>query len=188
MTAIVKTSVRERLIDIAGDLFYLYGLRAVSVDKIVDAAGTTKVSFYRHFASKDLLVVAYLERRAQLERTGVTAAINLSDGDVDASLRMIAEQTGLAACGPGFRGCAFINAAAEYPDPSSAVRAVVSAHREWYRSTFESLLAPLALTDAAATAEDLLLVRDGAMVAGYLDEPATLAAKFLRAARAVIPH
>jgi AcrR family transcriptional regulator len=144
------------------------------------------VTFYRHFQSKDDLVVAYLERRAALERDGISAAIALCEGDVDATFRFISEQTGIIACRPGFRGCPFINAAAEYPDPESPVRKTIDTHRGWYRSTFRELLSPLELPDVAAAVEGLMLVRDGAMVAGYLDDPDTLTNAFLRGCRAVI--
>ncbi|MEU6859333.1 TetR/AcrR family transcriptional regulator [Glycomyces sp. NPDC046736] len=178
--------MRERLLEAATELFYAQGLRAVSVEKVIEKAATTKVTFYRHFKSKDDLIVAYLGRRAQLERDGVDAAIAHGNGDVDATLRLIAEQIGMLACAPGFRGCPFINAAAEYPDPESAVRRVVDAHRDWYRSAFERLVSPLAPAHPGEAAEDLMLIRDGAMVAGYLDEPGTLAASFLRSGRAVV--
>ncbi len=186
MIATVQGSMRERLIEAANELFYAQGLRAVSVDKVIDRAGTTKVTFYRHFQSKDDLIVAYLESRAELERNGVDAAIAHGDGDVDASLRLMAGHTGMMACEPGFRGCPFINAAAEYPDPDSAVRKVVDAHRGWWVSAFERLVAPLGLVDPAAIAEDLLLLRDGVMVAGYLGDPTKIAASFLRSCQAVI--
>lgn len=178
--------MRERLVAAANELFYAYGLRAVSVDKVIELAGTTKVTFYRHFQSKDDLVVAYLEHRAAIERAGIGAAIAQSGGDVDAAFRLIAEGTGIVACSPGFRGCPFINAAAEYPDPDSLIRKTVDTHRRWYRKMFRELLAPLGLPDAAAVVDDLMLIRDGAMVAGYLDDPTTLAASFLRSCRAVI--
>ncbi|GAB2464972.1 TetR/AcrR family transcriptional regulator [Promicromonospora xylanilytica] len=186
MIATVQGSVRDRLIEAANELFYAQGLRAVSVDKVIDRAGTTKVTFYRHFQSKDALIVAYLESRAELEREGVDAAIAHGDGDVDATLRLMAEGTGAAACTPGFRGCPFINAAAEYPDPDSAVRKVVDAHRAWWASAFVRLVAPLEPADPAAVADDLMLLRDGVMVAGYLGDPARIAASFLRSCQAVI--
>jgi AcrR family transcriptional regulator len=181
-----KMSVRDRLIDAATELFYGAGLRAVSVDKVIERAGTTKVTFYRHFKAKDDLVVAYLERSAARERQGVDAAIAAAAGDVSVALEGVGNLIGSAACRPGFRGCAFINAAAEYPDPTSGPRQAVSAHRAWYRRVFEELVAPLSLPDPAAVAEDLMLLRDGAMVAGYLDDPARLAASFVRSSRAVI--
>ncbi|MFC8799468.1 TetR/AcrR family transcriptional regulator [Promicromonospora sp. NPDC057138] len=186
MIATVQGSMRERLIEAANELFYAQGLRAVSVDKVIDRAGTTKVTFYRHFQSKDDLIVAYLEFRAEQERNGVDAAIAHGDGDVDVSLRLMADHTGKAACTPGFRGCPFINAAAEYPDPDSTVRKVVDAHRAWWASAFERLVAPLELADPGAVAEDLMLLRDGIMVAGYLGDPVRIAASFLRSCQAVI--
>ncbi|MEV4296433.1 TetR/AcrR family transcriptional regulator [Microbispora rosea] len=182
----MNSPMRERLIEAATELFYAQGLRAVSVDKVIDLASTTKVTFYRHFKSKDDLVVAYLERRAALERDGIGEAIKQGDCDVDVTLRAISEAIGIIACAPGFRGCPFINAAAEYPDPDSPIRKAVDAHRRWNKTAFEQLIAPLGIADAAEVADDLMLIRDGAMVAGYLDKPAKVAASFLRSSRAVI--
>ncbi|WP_348788952.1 helix-turn-helix domain-containing protein [Leifsonia sp. NPDC080035] len=181
----MKTSMREALIEAATELFYADGLRAVSVDKVIEKAGTTKVTFYRHFKSKDDLVVAHLERRAEQERAGITAAIEAAGGDPDRTFQLIAQQLGTMACEQGFRGCPFINAAAEYPDAASAVRIQVDAHRAWCKTTFADIVRPLGLDDPAATADDLMLIRDGAMVAGYLDDADALAASFLRSARAL---
>ncbi|MQM25897.1 TetR/AcrR family transcriptional regulator [Glycomyces albidus] len=186
MITTVKTSMRDRLVEAAMQLFYASGLRAVSVDKVIEAAATTKVTFYRHFKSKDDLVVAYLERRAALEREGIGAAIAHGGGDPESVLRLIAEALGVIACEPGFRGCPFINAAAEYPDPESPVRKAVDEHRRWCKRTFAELVAPLRPADPGAVADDLMLLRDGAMVAGYLDEPEAVAASFLRSGMAVI--
>jgi AcrR family transcriptional regulator len=185
MIEAVKVSMRERLIDAATELFYAEGLRAVSVDKVIERASTTKVTFYRHFKSKDDLVVAHLERRAELEREGIDAAIAHAAGNPDRAFELIAEQLGTMACEPGFRGCPFINAAAEYPDPASAVRQTVDVHRAWCKAAFAELVGPLGLPDPGAVADDLMLIRDGAMVAGYLDDRATLAASFLRSSRAL---
>ncbi|RMB87641.1 TetR/AcrR family transcriptional regulator [Streptomyces shenzhenensis] len=184
----VKVPVRERLLETASELFYAHGLRAVSADKIIERVGTTKVTFYRHFRTKDDLVVAYLEQRAALERRGVGEAIARADGDIDTALRLISEEIGAMACGPGFRGCPFINAAAEYPDPDSPVRQVVDAHRTWCKKAYEQLVAPLGLPAQATVADDLMVLRDGAMVAGYLGEPAVAADSFLRGCRAMIRH
>ena len=181
----VKVSMRERLVDAATELFYADGLRAVSVDKVIDRAQTTKVTFYRHFKSKDDLVVAHLERRAELERHGITAAITHAEGSADRAFQLISEALGTMACEAGFRGCPFINAAAEYPDPLSAVRRTVDEHRAWCKSAFAEIVGPLNLPDPGAVADDLMLIRDGAMVAGYLDDRDTLAASFLRSCRAV---
>jgi len=186
MITAVKESPRDRLIAAASELFYATGLRAVSVDKVIEAAGTTKVTFYRHFKSKDDLVVAYLQHTAALEQREVSAALARSGSDVPAALESLGGLIGFLACRPGFRGCAFINAAAEYPDADSGPRQVVDQHRAWYRETFAELATSLDLPDPAATAEDLLLLRDGAMVAGYLGEPERVASSFARSAKALV--
>jgi AcrR family transcriptional regulator len=178
--------MRDRLLEAATELFYAQGLRAVSADKIIERVGTTKVTFYRHFRTKDDLIVAYLEQNAAIERHGVGEAIAKADGDVDTAFRFIGEEIGKAACSPGFRGCAFINAAAEYPDPESSVRRVVDTHRAWYWTTFDQLIAPLDLPDQATATETLLLLRDGAMIAGYLGDPSGTTDAFLRGCHAVI--
>jgi AcrR family transcriptional regulator len=176
--------VRERLLAAADELFYAHGMRAVSADKIIDRVGTTKVTFYRHFRTKDDLVVAYLERRAAGERAGVEAVFAAAGGDAETALRLMSAGLGEMACEPGFRGCPFINAAAEYPDPESSVRRIVDTHRAWWKKSFEDLVAPLGLP--AHTGDDLMVLRDGAMVAGYLGEADVAAGSFLRAGLALI--
>jgi AcrR family transcriptional regulator len=189
MIGSVKTSMRDRLVDAATELFYAEGLRAVSVDKVIERAGTTKVTFYRQFKSKDDLVVAHLELRAQQERDAVTGAMEAGGGDPDRVFQLLAGGLGALACEQGFRGCPFINAAAEYPDPESSVRKTVDTHRTWWREAFRSIVEPWKLEDPSGVADDLMLIRDGAMVAGYLDDPERVASSFLRSARALTgPH
>jgi AcrR family transcriptional regulator len=178
--------VRDRLLAAADDLFYAHGIRAVSADRIIERVGTTKVTFYRHFRTKDDLVVAYLERRAAAEREGVGAVIAAAGGDVDTALRMFSEGLGAMACGPDFRGCPFINAAAEHPDAEGPVRRIVDAHRGWWKKMYEDLVTPLGLPEPAALANDLMVLRDGAMVAGYLGEGEAAAESFLRGSLALI--
>lgn len=173
MITTVSSPVRDRLVEAATELFYAQGLRAVSVDKVIDRAGTTKVTFYRHFKSKDDLVVDYLERMAAQEREGIGAAVARGDGDVDAALRSVSETLGTMACSPGFRGCPFINAAAEYPDPGSPVRRAVLAHREWLEATVTEAFRRAGHPDPLSAGRHWVVLRDGAMVAAYLDDPDT---------------
>lgn len=185
MIETMKTPMRQRLLTAASELFYAEGLRAVSVERIIERAETTKVTFYRHFSSKEELILAYLDGQAATERAGIGAAIEAAAGSPDVGFQAIAGTLAQMADDPAFRGCPFINAAAEYPERDSPVRRAVKQHREWCTAAFAELIAPLDLPDPGATATDLMLLRDGAMVAGYLDEPAALAASFLRSARAV---
>src|ERR1039457_3577722 len=163
-----KVPMRERIVEAATELFYAQGLRVVSAEKIIAQVGITKVTFYRHFPTKDDLIVACLERRAQWERDAIADAI------------------GVQVCSPGFRGCPFINAAAEYADPEHPVRRVVDAHRRWFRQTIQDLLDEISVPDPARVADQMVMLRDGAMVSGYLSDPSAVADALYMAGRAII--
>lgn len=184
----MNTPMHQRLVEAASELFYAQGLRAVSADKIIEKVGTTKVTFYRHFRTKDDLVVAYLKLRAEQERDGIAGALTQAADDPDLALRLISEGYSAVACTPGFRGCPFINAAAEYPDPASAVRQVVDEHRAWFHGLFLKILAPLDLAEPDAVADQLMLMRDGALVAGYLADPASVGPSLYNGWRAVVSY
>ncbi|WP_415854577.1 TetR/AcrR family transcriptional regulator [Sinomonas sp. G460-2] len=153
--------------------YYAQGIRATSADRIIEQVGITKVTFYRHFRSKSDLVVAYLEKQAAAERDWMKNA--RSNGDPIESLRALATGIGSASCSPGFRGCPFINAAAEFSDPDDPVRATVDTHRSWTLDQFAAVAAEAEVSDVESTAKQLMILRDGAMVNGYLGQPETVA-------------
>ena len=161
-------ATRERILAVANELFYAQGIRATSADRIIEDVGITKVTFYRHFRTKSDLVVAYLEAQSAAERGWVTSVRTI--GDPLGSLRALAAGIGAASCQPGFRGCAFINAAAEFSDPHDPVRSVVDAHREWFYREFVAIAAEASAKDAESVGRQLMLLRDGAMVSGYLND------------------
>jgi AcrR family transcriptional regulator len=175
---------RNRILDAATALIYANGIRGTSADRIIEQAGITKVTFYRHFPTKTDLVVAYLERQAALERGAFDSARD--DTDALRSLENIAGMIGTASCLPGFRGCAFINAAAETPDADDPVRIVVDAHRRWTRDVFAGIAADAGIADVDSVAGQLLMLRDGAMVNGYLNDPDKVAETLRVACLAVI--
>lgn len=177
--------VRDRILDAASELFYARGIRAISADKIIERSGITKVTFYRYFRTKDSLVVACLERQAAWER-GALDGLRRSSSDDAQALRRFAAAIGAESCKPGFRGCAFINSAAEYSDPEGPVRKVVAQHRDWYRATFAGMLGRIGVNDPARAADEVMMLRDGAMVAGSLDEPSRVGGALERAIFAVI--
>ncbi|MGH3252446.1 MAG: TetR/AcrR family transcriptional regulator [Trebonia sp.] len=189
MTAAVgaapRVPMRERIVETATELFYAQGLRAVSAEKIIAQVGITKVTFYRHFPSKEDLIVACLERRAQWERDAIDQA-RQAGSDAPDTLQIIAQAIGAETCRPGFRGCPFINAAAEYADPDHPVRRAVDVHRRWFRQTLQDLLDETGMPNSALTADQLVMLRDGAMVSGYLSDPATVADALSNGIRAII--
>ena len=167
------SATRARILAAADELFYAHGIRATSADRVIEQVGITKVTFYRHFRTKGDLVVAYLEQQAAGER-GWMESVRRPD-DPLGSLRELAAGIGTASCRSGFRGCPFINAAAEFPDPADPVRVTVAAHRSWTLGTFAAIAADAGVDDVDATARQLMMARDGAMVNGYLDDPSSVA-------------
>ena len=176
------SEIRERILRRASSLFYTEGIRAVSADKVIAAAGTTKVTFYRHFPSKDDLVAAYLQEQSE----GIRERAAMLDPDPCTGLLELAEATGNQACLAGFRGCPFINAAAEYPDPLHPVRTVIAEHRHWLHALVAGRLELLGASDPDQLADQLLMLRDGAMVHGYVEDGTAAARALTEAGRALV--
>ena len=182
---------RDRLLRSASSLFYAEGLRGVGVDRVIAAAGVTLATFYRHFPSKEALVVAYLEGVDRATREGAGELPR----DAEGAARWLTHLTALLAdqlCTPGFRGCAFINAAAEYPDPGSPIRTAIVVHREWLQASVTEALSRAGHPDAADAGHRWTALRDGAMVAAYLGDPATAQTTLIGAVRDLVaasaPH
>lgn len=169
---------RDRLLRTAAALFYSEGIGRVGIDRLVTQANVTRATFYRHFPSKDDLVVAYLRAEDQRLRAGVDQMLATGPTPPDA-LRTIARAIGDSICLTGFRGCPFINAAAEYPEPQHPVRRVVSDHRAWFLQTVTEIIAKFAPDQADPAGRQFVMLRDGAMVAGYTEQP-EVAARSLR--------
>lgn len=179
-TPLRPSPARDRLLATASRVFYGEGIRGVGVDRVVTEAGVTRATFYRHFPGKDDLVEAYLR--------AVDAAVRARVGEVPDGqgaaadlVRAIARGIGDELCGTGFRGCPFINAAAEYPDPASPVRRAVVEHRTWLGETLVSAFRAAGAPDPAEAARRFVVLRDGAMVAGYLGDPEAARATLLAA-------
>ena len=164
------SEARERLLRTASAIFYAEGIHAIGVDRIIDAATVTRSTFYRHFPAKEDLVVAYIQAADAAIRNAVQAA-DTPPADPAELLRLITGAMGSEICRPGFRGCAFINAAAEYPDPASPVHRAVVSHRKWLRDTVTDALRRIGHAEPEQAARHFMLLRDGAMIAGYLSDP-----------------
>jgi AcrR family transcriptional regulator len=162
-------STRERILDAASELFYEHGIHEVSADRIIEVVGITKVTFYRYFRTKEDLIVAFLEQRAAIEAAAFEGAYAQA-GDAMRTFDLLAGGIGAESCRPGFRGCPFINAAAEYADRSSPVRLTIDKHRAWMLSFFRRLLGEIGVVRLDEATDAAMVLRDGAMVSGYLND------------------
>jgi AcrR family transcriptional regulator len=174
-----SASPRERLLETASRLFYAEGIHTVPVDRLVTEAGVTRATFYRHFPAKEDLVVAYL--RATDDRLRAAVAENVARGEAARGVSAVLDLIGEVTCAAGFRGCHFINAAAEYPDASDPVREAITAHRAWFQQTVTELAALAGHPDPAYAGRVLVLLHDGALSAAELDDPETVRTTVRRA-------
>ncbi|MFE8915353.1 TetR/AcrR family transcriptional regulator [Streptomyces globisporus] len=179
------SEARARLLATAVRIFYTEGIHSVGVDRIIEESQVTRATLYRHFSGKEALVLAYLEQADQGIRAQLTAAQKdaRTPGDkVRAVGRAIAE--GIRS--EGFRGCAFLNAVAEYPDPVHPIHQAVLVHRDWFLKTVTELLAHVGETPAEAAARHFVMLRDGAMAAGCLSDPGHVTETFLEGVEGIL--
>jgi AcrR family transcriptional regulator len=162
------TSPRDRVLDTADRLFFSVGVHAVGVDRIIDEAGVARATLFRHFRTKDDLVAAYLERRADHARATLTK-MRAEHADPGRMLAAIADVVDGYRNQPGFRGCEFINAAAEFADPEHPAHRLAVEQRRWITDFIAETLAQLGHRDSAETAEAMLMVRTGALIAASLE-------------------
>ena len=159
---------RRRLLDTATRLFYAEGIHAVGIDRIIAEAGVAKATFYNHFPSKDDLVLAYVEEQDRLGREAVAA---LPKQPPRKMIAAILARIGEAAVAGDYRGCPFLNAAAEYPDRASAVRQAIDVRRAWYHGVLRNLLAADGDPAPSVTASLLVALSDGLLETAYMDDP-----------------
>lgn len=179
------SEARSRLLATATRLFYAEGLHSVGIDRIIAEAKVTRATLYRHFPGKEDLVVAYLQGIHAMERGGIDKALASGLSSVDV-LRTIAKSITEGIQSAQFRGCAFLNAVAEYADPEHPVHQAVLAHREWFLRTITDLLAQAGITPPEPAGRHFVMLRDGAMASGCLADPAEVCDTFLRGVDSVL--
>ncbi|MFF4472896.1 TetR/AcrR family transcriptional regulator [Streptomyces sp. NPDC001599] len=179
------SEARTRLLGTATRIFYAEGIHSVGIDRITAEAQVTRATLYRHFSGKEDLILAYLDQADRGIRAQVTAA---RDGSPSAAgqVRAVARSIVDGIRSPGFRGCAFLNAVAEYPDPAHPVHRAVLAHRQWFLDTVTELLAQVGGGDGVAAGRHLVMLRDGAMAAGCLFDPELISETFLHGVEGVL--
>ncbi|MGV9498062.1 TetR/AcrR family transcriptional regulator [Streptomyces sp. NPDC003642] len=173
------SEARSRLLGTATRIFYAEGIHSVGVDRIIAEAQVTRATLYRHFKGKEDLVLAYLALADQGIRGQVEAVLAQGLPAAD-TVRGVGRSITEGIRSDGFRGCAFLNAAAEYPDPAHPVHQAVLAHRQWFLETATELLAQAGCTPPDAAGRHFVMLRDGAMAAGCLFDPALISETFLR--------
>lgn len=161
---VAKLPPRERIVIVARDLFYARGVRAVGVEEIAEAAGTNKMTLYRHFASKDELVAECLREFAKRADAAWDALAAAHPGDPRGELKAWLESMTQHIVASGDHGCALANAAMELRDKDHPARRVVEAVKCAQRDRLVRLCRAAKLSEPEFLADELFLLLEGARV------------------------
>lgn len=156
---------RDRLVHIAVELVYLHGFQAVGVDQVIAAAGVSKTTFYKHFESRDDLLVAAIRQRDAWEAQAFQESVAKLAGDEPrARLLAMFDVMDDWFSSPDFRGCQFINAAAEFPNPHDPIHAAAAEHKRKNRDGLRDLAKAAGADDPETFADQYTALIEGTLV------------------------
>ena len=152
---------RSHVLRVAGDLFYLRGIRATGVDLVAAEAGVAPTTLYRLFASKDDLVGAYVERADVDFRGRFTAAVESAGPDPREQILAVFDVVFAEVSSGAFRGCTFLMSLAEFPESELPAHRNALAAKSWTRARIGELTRDLGADDPAELADHLMLLFEG---------------------------
>ena len=162
------SAARQRILATAFRLFYAHGIRAVGVDRIIAESGVAKATFYRHFPTKDSLVLAYLDTVDGIWTQQLRAAAEASGPAPRDQMVGLFDALVTACRREGYRGCAFINAAAE-TDAGTPIHERTLSHKEAVRDWVRGLAVAAGASDPDRLFRSLTLLLDGGLASGSTD-------------------
>jgi AcrR family transcriptional regulator len=162
------SEARQRILDTADRLFYQEGVRAVGIDRIIAEAGVAKMTLYTHFPSKDDLILAVLQYREQIVLEFFRSAMERHARKAKTPLRAFFAALKEWFETPGFRGCAFQNAAVELADPAHAGTEFVRGHKQRFAEFLRGLVEEAVGKPAARIAPAVALLVEGAIVTAVI--------------------
>lgn len=154
----------ERILDVARELFCRDGIHATGIERVLTAAGVSKMTLYARFGSKDALVAEVLRREGAAQRAVLFAGL---DAAPDPAAQLARAVTALRPWfeGEHFYGCAFMNAAAEHTKGQPELRALAAEHHRLILADLGERAAQAGYAEPALLARQVLLVLDGAIAA-----------------------
>lgn len=158
---------REQLMETAWRLFYRDGYRAVGIDTLLAEAKVAKMTLYNHFASKDELIVAILEKRSQQLLDSVNAGIEAAGASPQKQLLEVFEGLKQWFASEDFKGCAFIRALSEYPEPSHPIHQAAWKHKRGMNARIREIVADAGVKNPAPLADTISLLIDGSIIAAH---------------------
>jgi AcrR family transcriptional regulator len=173
----MPVDTRERLINAALLRFYRDGFRNVGIDQVLADVGISKTAFYKHFESKDDLMLAVLEKKnVWLQQLLGQIAAQRADGDPVAQLRRLFDIVDQIIASDEYQGCIFVKVAMEFPLPHEPAHHAAAAHKRAVEAIVRELAAQAGADDPQSLAEELCLIMEGAYVTRQVTgDPQTIA-------------
>jgi len=159
-----RPDVKEKILTTASALFYRDGIHATGIDTVVETSGIARMTLYHHFASKDKLVAAVLERRAEEVEAWLQAAYEQKDLSARERLLLLFDAMKKRFKSGQFYGCPFVNATAEYSAPDHLVHQMSEAYNRRFIYWIERFTAELPVEDPETLARQLFLLIQGSIV------------------------
>lgn len=141
-----STSARERILQVASDLFYRQGYRATGINEVIQKSGVAKATFYNHFPSKDELGKAYLSNLVGYELAEFDATM-IKEKQAEKRFLLPLQWIRQWLRETEFRGCAFLHTVAEFPDPKNPLRRYGKQFYDTARERVQNLVEELIASD-----------------------------------------
>ncbi len=182
---------RDQLVEAALELFNKEGFHATGIDKVLAAAGVAKMTMYKHFRSKEELILAVLRLRDERWRNSFMLGVEKRAKDPCGRLLAMFDELGAWFAGEGFCGCMFINASAEYADHGDPIHAASAEHKRLVEKYVRELAEQAGAAEPGVLAMQLCLLMEGAVVLTQVcpdGDGGCAGASAKRAARVLIDH
>jgi AcrR family transcriptional regulator len=176
---------RQRILDAAAAMFYAEGVRAISLEAVVASSGVSAVTVAEHFTTKDELILAWLSRADVVWQNKLREAAAAAGPSPRDQLVGLFEALSQACARTGYRGCAFINTAAESA-PGTVVHGATVAHKRSVRAWVTELARAAGAADPPALALSLTTLLDGALAVTALEPRSDIVDEVGRAARTLV--
>lgn len=177
---------RNHLLETASRLFNAEGFHGVGIDRVLAEAGVAKTTLYRHFPSKDDLIVACLDLVGEATRSLQQRAWQRSDEDPRAAILELFAALGALAASDEFAGCAFQLAVGEYPDPAHPVHVCAAEAKRRFHAGLRDLAARMGARHPDELAQELFILAEGVLAAGAYGQAGALPAATTRLVEGVL--
>ena len=184
-----RAAKKDFLIDTAIRLFNRHGYHATGVDRLMEETGIAKTTLYRHFASKEALIVAALTKADEQARDEMRAFVEAASDDPRERILATFGQLALWLDDAEFKGCPFMAAAGEYGAPGTPADPVFQQarlHKRLYLAYFEELVRAARIPEPKTVAQQLIMLHEGAVAFAQVLGPEGVAANARKAAERLI--